>query len=90
MAILQILHYPDQRLHKLAAPVTVFDDGLKKLVRDMAETMYEAPGVGLAATQVNEHRQVIVIDVSEDRDDLPGLQNGGLGTTMEWRSAGCR
>ena len=75
MAILSILRYPDARLHKLAAPVTVFDDGLKKLVADMAETMYAAPGIGLAATQVDVHRQIIVVDVSERRDSLVVLVN---------------
>jgi peptide deformylase len=75
MALLPILHYPDPRLHKVAAPVTVFDDVLRKLVGDMADTMYEAPGVGLAATQVNVHRQVIVIDTSEDRKGLLVLIN---------------
>jgi len=75
MALLNILRYPDARLHKLAAPVTVFDDGLKKLVADMAETMYAAPGIGLAATQVDVHKQVIVVDVSERRDSLVVLVN---------------
>jgi peptide deformylase len=75
MAILSILRYPDARLHKLAAPVTVFDDGLKKLVADMAETMYAAPGIGLAATQVDVHKQIIVVDVSERRDSLVVLVN---------------
>jgi peptide deformylase len=75
MALLNILRYPDARLHKLAAPVTVFDDGLKKLVADMAETMYAAPGVGLAATQVDIHKQVIVVDVSERHDSLVVLIN---------------
>ena len=75
MAILSILRYPDARLHKLAAPVTVFDVPLKSLVRDMAETMYGAPGVGLSATQVDVHRQVIVVDVSERRDSLVTLIN---------------
>jgi len=75
MAILNILRYPDARLHKLAAPVTVFDEGLKKLVADMAETMYAAPGIGLAATQVDVHRQLIVVDVSERRDSLVVLVN---------------
>jgi len=67
MAILNILRYPDGRLHKVAAPVTVFDESLKKLVADMAETMYAAPGVGLAATQVDVHKRVIVIDVSDTK-----------------------
>ena len=75
MAILNILRYPDARLHKVAAPVTVFDESLKKLVRDMAETMYAAPGIGLAATQVDVHKQVIVVDVSERRDTLVVLVN---------------
>jgi peptide deformylase len=75
MALLSILRYPDARLHKVAAPVTVFDDGLKKLVADMTETMYAAPGIGLAATQVDIHKQVIVIDPSERRDSLIVLVN---------------
>jgi peptide deformylase len=75
MATLNILRYPDARLHKAAAPVTVFDDSLKRLVRDMAETMYAAPGVGLAATQVDVHKQVIVVDVSDRRDSLVVLVN---------------
>jgi peptide deformylase len=70
MSLLNILRYPDPRLHKIAKPVKVFDDRLKKLVADMAETMYEAPGVGLAATQVDVHEQLIVIDTSETHDDL--------------------
>jgi peptide deformylase len=75
MALLNILRYPDARLHKVAAPVTVFDGSLKKLVADLAETMYAAPGIGLAATQVDVHKQVIVIDVSERRDSLVVLIN---------------
>jgi peptide deformylase len=75
MGLLTILRYPDPRLHKVASRVTVFDAELQKLVRDMAQTMYEAPGVGLAATQVNVHKQVIVIDTSEDRSDLKVLIN---------------
>ena len=75
MPLLNILRYPDARLHKVAAPVTVFDDGLKRLVVDMAETMYAAPGIGLAATQVDVHKQVIVVDVSERRDTLVVLVN---------------
>ena len=75
MPLLNILRYPDARLHKSAAPVTVFDEALKKLVLDMAETMYAAPGIGLAATQVDVHKQVIVIDVSERRDSLVVLVN---------------
>ena len=75
MAILNILRYPDARLHKVAAPVTVFDENLKKLVADMAETMYAAPGIGLAATQVDVHKRVIVVDVSDRRDSLVVLVN---------------
>jgi len=75
MALLNILRYPDARLHKVASPVTVFDESLKKLVADMTETMYAAPGIGLAATQVDVHKQVIVIDVSERRDSLVVLIN---------------
>ena len=70
MALLPILEYPDPRLRKVAAPVAAFTPELVKLVRDMAETMYAAPGVGLAATQVDVHKRVIVIDVSEARDEL--------------------
>jgi peptide deformylase len=75
MALLNILRYPDARLHKLALSVTVFDAGLKKLVADMADTMYAAPGIGLAATQVDVHKQIIVVDVSERRDSLVVLVN---------------
>lgn len=70
MALLPILRYPDPRLHKTATPVARVDAEVRKLVADMAETMYAAPGVGLAATQVDVHRRVVVIDVSEARDDL--------------------
>lgn len=75
MATLNILRYPDARLHKQAAPVTVFDEALKRLVADMTETMYAAPGVGLAATQVDVHKQVVVVDVSERKDSLVVLVN---------------
>ncbi|MBU0750577.1 MAG: peptide deformylase [Gammaproteobacteria bacterium] len=70
MALLPILRYPDPRLHTKAAKVVVVDDAIRTLAADMAETMYEAPGIGLAATQVNQHVQVIVIDVSEDKSEL--------------------
>ena len=70
MTILTILRYPDKRLHKIAKPVTQFDDRLKQLVADMAETMYDAPGVGRAASQVDEHIQLVVIDVSEVQNQL--------------------
>jgi len=75
MALLPILEYPDPRLKKVAAPVTAFTPDLVRLVRDMAETMYAAPGVGLAATQVDVHKRVIVIDVSQAKDDLVVLVN---------------
>jgi peptide deformylase len=68
--ILDILEYPDSRLRKVASPVAAVTADIRKLVADMAETMYSAPGVGLAATQVNVHKRVLVIDVSEARDDL--------------------
>lgn len=75
MAILKILQYPDERLHTVAKPVRAVDGAIRKLVEDMAETMYAAPGVGLAATQVDVHQQVIVVDVSESRDQLLVLVN---------------
>jgi peptide deformylase len=70
MPILDILHYPDERLHTVAARVGVVDDEVRRIIADMAETMYAAPGIGLAATQVNVHRRIIVIDTSESRDQL--------------------
>jgi peptide deformylase len=70
MALLPILEFPDPRLRKVAAPVAAVTAEVKKLVRDMAETMYAAPGIGLAATQVDVHKRVIVMDVSETRDQL--------------------
>jgi peptide deformylase len=76
--ILPILEYPDPRLRKVAAPVTVFGPEIERLVRDMAETMYEAPGIGLAATQVDVHKRVIVIDISETRDQLRVFVNPEL------------
>jgi peptide deformylase len=75
MAILPILLYPDPRLHKVAAPVAQVDESIRTLVRDMAATMYAAPGVGLAATQVDVHKQVIVVDVSATHDQLKVLIN---------------
>jgi peptide deformylase len=75
MAILPIIRYPDPRLHKIAAPVTVVDESIRKLARDLADTMYSAPGVGLAATQVDVHKRVIVIDISETHDQLLVLIN---------------
>ena len=70
MALLPILRYPDPRLHKVAARVERVDDKIRKLIKDMADTMYAAPGVGLAATQVDVHQRVIVIDISETHDQL--------------------
>lgn len=70
MALLPVLKYPDPRLHKIAAPVQRVDDQVRTLIKDMAETMYAAPGIGLAATQVDVHRRIIVIDISETRDQL--------------------
>ena len=70
MALLQILEYPDPRLRKVASPVAAVTPEIQKLVRDLAETMYAAPGIGLAATQVDVHKRVIVMDLSEARDEL--------------------
>jgi peptide deformylase len=81
MALLPILEYPDPRLKKVAAPVTAFTPDIAKLVRDMAETMYAAPGVGLAATQVDVHKRIVIIDVSDARDDLLVLVNPELVAT---------
>lgn len=78
MALLTILRYPDPRLHKVAAKVTQVDDNIRKLIKDMAETMYAAQGIGLAATQVDVHKRLIVIDISETRDQLKVLINPQL------------
>jgi peptide deformylase len=78
MALLPILRFPDPRLKKMASPVSRVDDSIRQLVADMAETMYEAPGIGLAATQVDIHKRVIVIDVSEERNDLRAFINPRL------------
>ncbi|GIK24798.1 MAG: peptide deformylase [Rhodocyclales bacterium] len=75
MALLPILRYPDPRLHKKAAVVERVDESIRKLIADMAETMYEAPGIGLAATQVDVHKRVVVIDVSEDKSKLLAFVN---------------
>ena len=75
MPLLAILRFPDPRLRTVAAPVTRIDDDLRRLARDMAETMYEAPGIGLAATQVDVHQRLIVVDASETRDQLLTLVN---------------
>ena len=78
MSILPILIYPDERLHKVAKKVETITEPIQKLIEDMAETMYAAPGVGLAATQVNAHVRIIVIDVSESHDQLLVLINPEL------------
>lgn len=83
MALLPILHYPDPRLHTIAKPVERVDEKIRQLVADMAETMYEAPGIGLAATQVNVHLQVIVIDLSDERNQLQVFIN----PQITWASA---
>lgn len=70
MALLPILRYPDNRLHKKAVRIKEVTDEIRKLAADMAETMYAAPGIGLAATQVDHHVRLIVVDVSEDQSDL--------------------
>jgi peptide deformylase len=82
MALLNILRYPDPRLHKKAKPVAEVDERIRTLVRDMAETMYAAPGVGLAATQVDVHERVVTIDVSEEGNDLLVLIN----PEITWKS----
>ncbi|MCG5075936.1 peptide deformylase [Paraburkholderia tagetis] len=92
MALLNILHYPDKRLHKIAKPVEVVNDRIRKLVADMAETMYAAPGVGLAATQVDVHERVVVIDVSDSHDELRAFINPEIvwaSTEKEVHEEGC-
>jgi peptide deformylase len=78
MALLPILRFPDPRLKKVAAPVVRVDDSVRKLVADMGETMYEASGIGLAATQVDVHKRVVVIDTSEERNQLRAFINPQL------------
>lgn len=75
MAILELLHYPDERLRTVAQPIREVNDRIRSIANDMAETMYAAPGIGLAATQVNIHERMILVDVSEDRSDLRILIN---------------
>ena len=75
MALLPILRYPDERLRTVARPIVQVDDGIRRLAADMSETMYAAPGIGLAATQVDAHVRLVVIDVSEDRSGLLTLIN---------------
>jgi peptide deformylase len=83
MAILDILEYPDPRLRTKAKPVDQVDDAIRSLIDDMLETMYEAPGIGLAASQVNVHRRIIVLDVSENRDEPHAFINPELTTFGE-------
>src|SRR3954449_4572146 len=83
MARLQILRYPDPRLYTVARPVGEVDDRIRRLVDDMLETMYAADGVGLAATQVDVHERVIVIDTSESRDDPRAMINPDLVSRSE-------
>jgi peptide deformylase len=78
MAILHILEYPDPRLRTKAKPVNQVDDAVRSLIDDLLETMYEAPGIGLAASQVNIHRRIIVVDVSENRDEPHAFINPEL------------
>ena len=85
MALLPILRFPDVRLKKVAQPVALITDELRRLAADMAETMYEAPGIGLAATQVDVHKRIVVIDVSEEKNQLRVFVNPVLE-----RSEGCQ
>ena len=78
MALLNILHFPDAKLRTVAKPVTEFDEKLNELINNMFETMYEAPGIGLAATQVDQHIRLLVMDVSEDRNQPRCLINPEL------------
>jgi len=91
MALLPILLYPDLRLYQKAAPVAEITQDIRALARDLAETMYSAPGVGLAATQVDVHKQMIVIDTSEARDELLVLINPEIlaGEGLQYREEGC-
>jgi len=75
MALLNILHYPDERLHKVAKPIEVVDDGVRQLIDDMCETMYASSGIGLASTQVNVHRRLVVIDITEDKTGATAFIN---------------
>ncbi len=83
MSLLNILHYPDKRLHKVAKPVATVDDDIRRLVADMAQTMYAAPGIGLAATQVDRHVRVIVLDLSEDKNALQVFINPEIVASSE-------
>jgi peptide deformylase len=75
MALLKILHYPDPRLHTVAKPIAEVNDEIRRLAADMAETMYAAPGIGLAATQIDRHIRMLVVDISEEKNSLLTLIN---------------
>ena len=75
MALREILHYPDPRLRSVAQPVKVVDDSIRGLIKDMAETMYQAPGIGLAAVQINVLKQVVVLDISPEKNSLQVFVN---------------
>lgn len=87
MALLTILQFPDPRLHKVAAPVEKIDASIRQIVQDMAETMYAAAGIGLAATQVDIHQRIIVIDISEERNQLITLINPEILSSSEAKKA---
>ena len=92
MAILNILEFPDPRLRTIAKPVDVVDDAVRQLIDDMFETMYDAPGIGLAATQVNVHKRVVVMDLSEDKSEPMVFINPEIMETdgaQEWAEEGC-
>jgi peptide deformylase len=92
MALLNVLCYPDPRLHQVAKPVAQVDARIKKIVADMADTMYGAPGVGLAATQVDIHERIVIIDISDEQNDLKVFINPEIiwssPETKSWRE-GC-
>jgi len=92
MALLPILEFPDPRLRTIAEPVDQVDDNIRTIVKDMFETMYDAPGIGLAATQVNIHKQIITIDISEENDDPLVLINPSfevINEELEQMQEGC-
>lgn len=91
MALLQILQYPDPRLRNIATPVTRVNDDIRRLVDDLFETMYEAPGIGLAATQVDVHKRILVVDISDAHDAPLCLINPIIRTTFgrDEREEGC-
>ena len=91
MALRHVLHYPDSRLRTKAKPVEVVDDGIRELIDDLLETMYDAPGIGLAATQVNVHKRVLVVDVSAEHDQPHAFVNPVIEFTegTQEREEGC-